>query len=208
MILTLWEIWSYAHLPLIWYLFKRFARRDVSGSMIAGSIVGCFLEFSTEPLWTYHFRFTFYKDIAPSIVLGWGVLFTLTMALSEAMYRRFLRLHEMRPDDKRLFFFDVVAAVLVAFPMETMGLKSGVWDYNYAILNWSWGVVPFFEMPLEALFGYMLLMTIAPTFILRWREPFNIGHWFEADSPTAKRAIVVRPPKPERVRKEPLRRAA
>ena len=172
--LALWEVWSYIHLPLIWYLFKRYGRRDVSGSLIAGTIIGCFLEFSTEPLWTYHFRYTVYKDIAPSIVMGWGGLFTLTIFFSEKLYRWWLRVDRVRVNDKRLFIFDVVAACIIAFPMETMGLKSGVWTYNYEILNWNWGMVPFFEMPYEALFGYALLMTIAPTFIRRWRDAFAI----------------------------------
>jgi hypothetical protein len=173
--LILWEIWSYIHLPIIWFLFRKFGKRNVLGSMIAGSIIGCFLEFSTEPLWTYHFRFTIYKDIAPSIVLGWGVLFTLSIAFSEKLYKTILKVRTVRQGDKRIFLFDVVAACLIAFPMETIGLKSGVWDYNYHVLNWNWGVVPFFEMPLEALFGYAMLMLIAPTFIRHWRGNFNGG---------------------------------
>lgn len=173
--LILWEIWSYVHLPIIWFLFRRFGKVNVIGSMIAGSIIGCFLEFSTEPLWTYHFKFTVYKDVAPSIVLGWGVLFTLTIAFSEKLYCRVLGVNRVRRDDKRIFLFDVFAACLIAFPMETIGLKSGVWTYNQDMLNWSWGTVPFFEMPLEALFGYALLMTIAPTFIRHWRDGFQVG---------------------------------
>ena len=173
--LLLWEIWSYLHIPIVWFLFWRFGKINVSGSMIAGTIIGCFLEFSTEPLWTYHFRFTIYKDVAPSIVLGWGVLFTLTIAFSEKLYRTYFHVRRIPINDRRLFLFDVVAACLIAFPMETLGLKSGVWDYNMKVLNWHWGTVPFFQMPLEALFGYALLMTIAPTFVRHWRQTFKLG---------------------------------
>ena len=177
MSLVFWEIWSYAHIPLVWYLFKRYAHKDVSGSLIAGTLIGVFLEFSTEPLWTYHFRFTIYKDIAPSIFLGWGVLFTLVIFVSEKLYRAVLHVRRIRADDKRLFRFDVAAACVIAFPMETVGLKSGVWNYNQSILNWSWGTVPFFQMPYEALAAYALLMLIAPTFVRRWRGSFTIARW-------------------------------
>ena len=175
MSLLFWEIWSYAHVPLVWYLFKRFARRDVSGSIIAGAMIGVFLEFATEPLWTYHFRLTIYKDIAPSIFLGWGVLFTLVLFVSEKLYRAVLHTRRVRVEDKRLFVFDVAAALLVAFPMETMGHKAGVWTYNESVLNWDWGTVPFVRMPAEALVAYALLMLIAPTFVRRWRGAFSIA---------------------------------
>jgi hypothetical protein len=177
MTMAFWEIWSYVHVPLVWYLFKRYAHKDVSGSIIAGAIIGCFLEFSTEPLWTYHFRFTIYKDIAPSIFLGWGVLFTLTMYVSERLYQAVLHRRRVDAGDKRLFAFDVLAACLIAFPMETLGMKSGVWNYNQSVLHWSWGTVPLLHMPYEALLAYVLLMLIAPTFIRRWRGAFSMRHW-------------------------------
>jgi hypothetical protein len=196
MTLVHWEIWSYLQVPLFWFLFWKFGRQDVSGSFIAGSLVGLFVEFSTEPLWTYHFRYTFYKDVTPSIILGWGVLLTLTVFFSEKLYRWLLNRNTVDPNDRRLFLFDALAAGLIAFPMETMGLKAGVWTYNLHILDWTWGTVPVFEMPFEALFGYMLLMTIAPTFIRRWRQDFSIGHlWISEPAPRKTRTPprVVRP---------------
>ena len=170
--LVLWEIWSYLQIPVVWWMFWKFAHRKVGGSMAAGAIIGCFLEFSTEPLWNYHFRFTIYKDIPPGVILGWGVLFTLVTFASEKMYMKILKVPGVIPHDKRIFLFDVVAAIAIAFPMETIGLKQGVWDYNYDILKWNWGTVPFFHMPYEAVLGYALLMLVAPTFIRYWRGYF------------------------------------
>jgi len=170
--LMLWEIWSYVQIPVVWWLFKKFGKRNVAGSLVAGAIIGCFLEFATEPLWTYHFRFTIYKDIPPGVILGWGVLFTLVTIASEKMYMKALHVTSVRPNDKRIFLFDVIAACVVAFPMETIGLKQGVWDYNYDILQWNWGTVPFFHMPYEAVLGYALLMLVAPTFVRYWRGHF------------------------------------
>lgn len=171
--LILWEIWAYVQVPLVWWLFKKYGKRNVVGELVAGSIIGVFLEFSTEPLWTYHFKFTVYKDIPPAIILGWGVLFLFVTTASEWLYKKILKKPALEPHDKKIFLFDVVCATLIAFPMETIGLKSGVWDYNYGILQWNWGYVPFFKMPWEAVVGYALLMLIAPTFIRYWEGTFD-----------------------------------
>lgn len=170
--LILWEIWSYLEVPVIWWLYKRYGKKNVAGSMVAGAIIGCFLEFATEPLWTYHFKFTIYKDTPPGIILGWGVLFTLVTTASEAIYKRALHLSSVIPHDKRIFLFDVLCASIIALPMEAIGLHSGVWDYNYTILNWTWGTIPLINMPYEALVGYALLMLVAPTFVRYWRGYF------------------------------------
>lgn len=173
--LALLEAWFYLQIPVTWYAFRRFGKRNVLGELIAGTMIGCFIEFATEPLWDYHFRFNLYKDVPPCIILGWGVMFTLVVVLSEALYKAVLRKDRVNPTDKRIFLFDLVGAVMVAFPIETIAMKLGVWDYNYHILNWNWGEVPFFKMPYEALFGYCLLMLVGPSFVRCWEKPFEGG---------------------------------
>jgi hypothetical protein len=167
------EIYSYLQIPMYIYLFKRFANRNVVGDIIAGTMIGCFIEFATEPLWDYHFKITIYKDIPPCIILGWGVMFTLVVFLSEKLYMKLLKKPAIEPYDKRIFLFDVFGAAAIGLPLETLGLKSGVWDYRTDLLNWNWGLVPFFKMPYEALFGYCLLMLIAPTFVRYWQGSFE-----------------------------------
>lgn len=171
--LMFFEIWSYAQVPFFWYVFKRFANRNVMGDIIAGTIIGCFIEFATEPLWDYHLKFTLYKDVAPSIPLGWGVMFAIVVWLSEKMYCRILKKDTVAPYDKRIFIFDLIGAAAIALPLETIGLKSGVWDYREDLLQWNWGTIPFIEMPYEALVGYMLLMLVAPTFVRYWQAAFE-----------------------------------
>jgi hypothetical protein len=170
--LAILEAWFYLQVPFTWYVFRRFARRNVLGELMAGTIIGCFIEFATEPLWDYHFHFTVYKDVPPCIVLGWGVMFTLVVFVSEKIFKALFGAPPALTD-KRVFLTDVFSAALIAFPIETVAMKLGVWDYNYGILNWSWGEVPFFKMPYEALFGYCLLMLIGPTFVRCWERPFE-----------------------------------
>src|SRR5882762_6592467 len=96
------EIISCLQIPVYWYAFKRFAHRNVIGDMIAGTMIGCFIEFSTEPLWQYHFKITVYKHNTPlSVVLGWGVMFTLVVFVSEKIYCWVLHRKTIEPYDKR-----------------------------------------------------------------------------------------------------------
>ena len=96
--------------------------------------------------------------------MGWGMMFTLVTYFSEKLYCWILKQKEILPHDKRIFIFDVIAAAIIAFPLETLGLKSGVWDYNYELLNWDWGTVPFFGMPYEALVGSRKLVNVPDGF--------------------------------------------
>ncbi|MCK5358203.1 MAG: hypothetical protein KAJ48_07390 [Elusimicrobiales bacterium] len=167
------EICFFLQIPLTWYLFKKFAKRNVLGQLMAGTMLGAFNEFATQPLWNYHLKINIYKDTPLCIVLGWGVMFTVVTFISEKLYCFFLKKEKIEDGDKRIFIFDVFAGSLFSFPMETILLKLGVWDYRYDLLNWNWGEIPFFKMPLEALFGYGLFMLIGPSFVRYWGKYFN-----------------------------------
>ena len=173
MLLAVMEIWSYAQVPLCWFLFKKLAKRNVLGELIAGTIIGCFWEYSTEALWTYNFNIVVYKDIPPGVPLGWGVIFTLAVFFSEKLYFFLFKENTVKPRDKRIFITDLVTAVAIGLPFEKFGLVTGVWTYNYDILNWSQARIPVFNMPYEVLIGYALLMLIAPTFVRYWQESFE-----------------------------------
>lgn len=175
MTLIIVEVWSYIQLPIIWWLFKRFAKRNVLGEMIAGTMIGAFNEFATEPLWDYHLRLNIYKDTPLILVLGWGVMFTLVTFVSEKLYCRLLKKDRIEPYDKRIFLFDVLAGALVCFPIETACAKLGLWTYRWDRLAWDWGNIPVINMPLEALFGYSLLMLVGPTFVRYWERPLEGG---------------------------------
>lgn len=183
MSLVIWEIWSYLQVPVFWYLFKRHAGRDISGELVAGALFGLFIEFSTEPLWTYHFALTFYKDIPVSVPLGWGVMFSLVLFASERLYLWALDAREIEPADRRVLLCDLAAGVVVGLPLEAVGVHAGVWDYNAGILGWSWGTIPLFDMPYEALAGYALLMLVAPSFVRHWRRALSPVEYARACRP-------------------------
>lgn len=171
--LVLFEIAMFAQVPVAWYLFKRWAGRNVAGEMIAGAMIGFFNEFATEPLWDYHLRLTYYKDIPVGIILCWAVMFTVVVFVSEKIYCFARGRNSVKPGDKAIFLCDLLTAALIAFPVETLGIKTGIWTYRYDRLNWDWGMVPFFNMPWEALYGYCLLMLIGPSFVRAWEKTFD-----------------------------------
>lgn len=171
--LLLLETWGFLQVPVVWWLFRRYAHRNLGGEMLAAAIVGVMWEMATEPLWDYHFRVTFYKDAPVAVITGWMVMLPVIVVLSEKLYRFFLRRELLDRRDKRIFFFDVISAALVALPMETIGAKLGVWSYRQDILRWDWGLIPFFNMPWEIMAGYSLLMLIVPTYIRYWERSFE-----------------------------------
>lgn len=167
------EISTYLVLPATWYFFRRVFHRNVAGDMLAGTLIGAFNEFATEPLWNYHFHITIYKDVPPSVVMGWGFMFTLVVFASEKIYFWVLKRRTVTPYDKRILLCDLLAGVCIGLPIEAAGLKSGLWNYNTGVLNWNWGTLPFFDMPYEALVGYALFMLIGPTFVRYWQASFE-----------------------------------
>ncbi len=171
--MILLETWGFLQVPVVWWLLKKYTRRNVLGDMIAAAIVGVFWEVATEPLWDYNFVIKFYRDAPVAVVCGWMVMLPLITFLSEKMYCLFLRLPALRQHDKRIFLFDIIAAAMVALPMETVGAKLGVWSYRQDILTWNWGLIPFFNMPWEIIFGYSLMMLVVPTFIRYWQADFE-----------------------------------
>lgn len=168
MSLAIWEILSYAVIPLSWYLFRRLARRDIAGEILAGSLLGLYIEFACEPLWNYHFAVTFYKDIPPSIPLAYGFMLSLVAFLSEKLCAWVFPKAGPALSGRRLVLFDVAVGILVGLPLETLGNRMGVWDYNYQVLHWTWGRIPVFQMPYEVLAGYAMLMAFGPSLVRHW----------------------------------------
>lgn len=173
MTLIVCEIVGFIQAPLVWYLYKRYAGRNMAGEMIASAIVGVVWEIATEPLWDYNFVVTYYRDCPVAGLTGWMIMFPTVVYFSERFYCAVLKKDKLLSHDRRIFIFDVITAALVCLPLETAGAKLGVWTYRQDLLKWDWGFIPFFNMPWEIIFGYSLLMLIAPTFVRYWEKDFE-----------------------------------
>jgi hypothetical protein len=161
------EVCSYVVAIALWtYLHNRFGRQ-ISGDILMGTVMGFFLEFSTEPVSNYRFALTIYKDLPLIIPFDWGLMFALTALASDKLYARFFG-NKAKPDG-RIFILDLMIGTMIGFPAETLGAHLGAWTYNIDALGWSLGQVPFFHMPWEAAISYALIMLIGPTFVRSWR---------------------------------------
>ncbi len=167
------EIIGFVQAPLLWWLFKKYAKRNVLGELIAAGIVGVFWEIATEPLWDYNFRINFYRDTPAAVITGWMIMLTLVPIISEKLFRLVFKKDPIADKDKRIFLFDIVTAIFICLPMEAVGAHFGVWTYNIDVLGWDWGIIPFFNLPWELIMGYSLLMLIAPTFVRYWQGEFE-----------------------------------
>jgi len=170
---TILEIFSYFFVLFVWTIFRRYLKRNITGDILAGAIVGLFLEFSTKPVNIYHFHITIYKDLPLIIPFDWGMMFAVTVYLSEKAYRFVLREPCIKPKDKRIFLFDVIIGTLVGFPLETAGAWLGAWEYNLGKIHWTLGNVPIFHMPWETVIAYALIMLVGPTFVRYWQASFE-----------------------------------
>jgi len=173
------ELWSYLQIVVVWVAFKRFAKRDVSGGLLAGSLIGLMNEFITEPFWLYHFKINIYKDIPLSVIPAWGVLLVMVTFLSEKAYKAVFKINRINPKNYRILLFDIIIGVLVGFPVETIGIKFGAWEYNYDLLQWNWGNIPVLGMPTEALIGYALFMLVFPSFVRHWQSNLRLTSFFK-----------------------------
>ena len=172
--LILIEIFGWIEVPLVWFLFKRYAKRNVLGEMAASCVFGIFFEVVSEPLWDYHMAVTFYRDTPVVAITGWMVMFTLVVVMSEKLYRFALREERIIPYDKRIVLFDILAGIIVCLPLETFGARTGVWTYRTELLKWNWdSLIPVFKVPYEVVWCYALLMLIAPTFVRYWAKSFE-----------------------------------
>ncbi len=171
--LILMEAAGFLSIPLAWWLFKRFAGRNIRGDILAGALLGFFSEFAAEPLFDYHFKATLVRDIPLIVILYWGLMYSAASFYSEKLYKTLLRRDSILPYDKRILLFDMLAGSLVGFPLEALGTRLGLWNYRLDLYQWTWGTVPFFGMPYEVLAAYALQMLTGPTFVRCWEGSFE-----------------------------------
>ena len=171
--LIVWEIIFYLTVLAAWFLFRKLAKRNITGDILAGSMLGMFYECATEPLCNYHFKITIYRDIPLAVIFAWGAMFAMVVFFSEKLYCSFLGKKKIVPYDKHIFIFDVLAGAIIGFPLGSMGSRLGLWEYRCDLFQWNWSEIPFFRMPPEILVAYMLIMLTGPTFVRYWQGAFE-----------------------------------
>jgi hypothetical protein len=167
------ELVSFVVPVAVWLGFHLVLKRNVLGDMIAGFVVGCFVELFTASYWNYHFAITVYKDLPLCVLLGWGMMFALGAYVSELLYRWWTKRSQIAPDDPRVLVTDILGGLVIVVPAEVVSLRSGIYEYNYSVLEWTPHQVPVLDLPYMAFVCYAFLLVIGLTFVRTWRNRFG-----------------------------------
>lgn len=155
---------------LFWFIGKR----NVTGEMICGTLIGIFIELITEPDWDYNLKFYIYKDVSPLVILGWGVSFSWVVAVSDFVYKLWVKGKKVKLFDKRVLLTDFVCGTIMFVSVEVFAMHVlHAWTYS-PILGWTL-IVPIINYPFEGVLGSMLAALILPTFVRYWQKSFDIG---------------------------------
>jgi hypothetical protein len=169
MIFSKMEIFVIVETAIVFGLFFVLGK-SIWRQWIAGVVLGILFELLTEPYWNYHLSFYLFRDLSPIIMLGWGSSFVLVVNFSEWIYKRIFKRKRVDIFDRRLFITDFLASLVVLTAMEYVGVNIlHGWDYNSAVLGWQI-MIPYLNLPLEALFGLAIVAFMLPTYVRHWGQ--------------------------------------
>lgn len=155
---------------LSWLVFTKVLKRNFGTTFWPGVLMGCMIEFMTEPEWTYFVKLYLWRDVSPMIILGWGVIFSWLIVCSDALHGLWFRnrgsgAYAIR---RQKVLTDFAVGMPLILGNELFGLYGiKVWQYN-DILGWT-SMIPMLHYPLEGLYS-MVFFVLASPFIIRYWE--------------------------------------
>jgi hypothetical protein len=111
------------------------AGRWLLGCLLGGTVFGFYNEMCFEFCWTYSEKLApmIWKDVPLVVVLGWGMLSVMSIALSNKIAE------SMKiTNGWMLRVFDVAVFLILGVFNELMMSKLGYWKYNFAIQGVLW----------------------------------------------------------------------
>lgn len=166
-------------LIITWFVFKK----DVTGMLLAGMLIGLCIEFITEAYWNYSLIVYLYKDISLFVIMGWGYSFTLYLLLSGWLFRFIVRSKNVYAHDLRLLLMDIFIGPIWFLSNELLGMKGlHLWTYSECAgwthpIPWLWGY------PLEGVIGAIFLSTVMPSFVRYWAQPLSVSGLIDHRAP-------------------------
>ncbi|MBD3322893.1 MAG: hypothetical protein GF350_17480 [Chitinivibrionales bacterium] len=157
-----------------WLLFRFGIKKDITGDLIAGMIVGATVEYLTEAYWDYNLNVYIYKDISFFVVMGWGYSFTYFIFISELLYKKLFNKSSISMFDKRIILCDALVGPVWFIANEYIGMHVlNLWAYSSSA-GWS-TIIPVIRYPLEGLIGSVFFSITFPAFIRYWQKKFDFG---------------------------------
>ena len=143
------------------YLFMRQKQyKNVTRKFIILFFGVLFFEIISEPMWLnpgFDKWAYIYGDVTWIFTLGWLSVYMTSMILIDYFYGRLSAA-------KRFFMYILVAEAFI-IPMETFLIQSGVRGYASVLLNNLSGIlIPYTQMPLEALLAFPMFTALIITF--------------------------------------------
>jgi len=157
-----------------WGVFKFYLHRSFWRTFLPGALLGLAIELMTEPEWTYSAAWKVWRDICPAIVLGWGVVFSWLIVLSNGLRRQWFG--NAAVDADRLRWQTLLTDFVLGMPMflgnEFFGLHVlKVWEYN-SILGWN-TLIPVIKYPVEGLVAMVFFTLALPPAVRYWERTLD-----------------------------------
>jgi hypothetical protein len=149
-------------IPIIaWYCFKK----DLTGMLFSGMLLGVTIEYITEIYWDYSLHVYLWRDISLFVIMGWGYNFTFYILLSGFFIRKVTKIKDdLRPDPK-LILFDMFLGPVWFLSNEFLGMKVlHLWTYSKAT-GWTNNVSWLWNYPMEGILGAFFLCITLPSFV-------------------------------------------
>ncbi len=170
--ITAWrsELLTLLSFVFSWWFFNRQLHLSFLKTWLPGFLLGAAVEIMTEPEWTYAMQFYIWRDVSPFVMMGWGIMFSWMLFLSDKLYGVLFKvsLTGRAPQDPRFWLTDVLVGVPFFLGNELFGLhilKS--WKYN-AVLQWN-TMLPGIDYPLEGLVAIVFFSLGLPAAVRFWK---------------------------------------
>jgi hypothetical protein len=153
-----------------WILIRYWLKRTYWHLWMPGTVMGAAIEFMTEPEWNYNFQLYIWRDISPFVILGWGIVFSWVIPISDYFYQKIFKVPASTygPRDPRLLMTDLLVGAPIFLTNELIGLHFlKLWTYN-PILQWN-NMIPVIQYPVEGLVSMFFFTLAIPASVRYWK---------------------------------------
>ena len=170
-------------LIIAWFAFKK----DLTGMMLAGMLIGIAIEYLTEIYWVYSMKVYIWRDVSLFVIMGWGYNFTFYILLSGVLSRLLFKSKNAFAADPKFIPMDMICGPVWFLSNELWGMKGlHLWNYSkYA--GWTHTIPWLFNFPSEAIIGALFLCMVMPSFVRYWAHALSasgtIDHTMSAKRP-------------------------
>ena len=160
MIVLAFELFVIIYAVGLYWFMRQKQYKNVTRKFVILFLGVLIFEIISEPMWLnpgFHKWAYIYSDVTWIFTLGWLSVYMTSMILIDYFYGHL-------SDAKRFFMYILVAEAFI-IPIETFLIQIGVRGYAPVLLNNLSGIlIPYTQMPLEALLAFPMFTALIITF--------------------------------------------